>query len=519
MDKLPPPAKALLNPETYSHKTGKIELVQTQMSFVFLGDEFVYKMKKPVNLGYLDYSTLAKRLYFCQKEVELNRRLCPDVYLSVVSVTREGETFKLDGEGEVVEYAVKMRRLPQNKMMDYLLKENSVSTEMIDSLSAEVSRFHRIAATDDKISVFGALNTIIENSEENFSQARPYISKTISPQRYEAICIYARDFIKDNETLFNSRVKQGFIKDLHGDLHTAHICFTDKLCIYDCIEFNDRFRYGDTASEISFLAMDLDHYGRADLSRRFVDSYIKTSGDKNLAKLLNFYKSYRAYIRAKVANFKLDDPYIDDKERSAAADTARNYFYLSHAYTRSKTALFITVGLAGSGKSTLAQALAGKLALTVLSSDVTRKHLAGIPVTEPRLSNLNEDIYTPEFTERTYSALLEEAGEILKKGDSVIIDATFSQECYRRKTEALALQLNSDFFIVKVELDETSTRKRLEKRQGIKTASDGRWEIYKAQLNTFTPLKNDKAHNCVIIDNRQPITNNVNLIVDKLILT
>jgi aminoglycoside phosphotransferase family enzyme len=331
MPQLPEMVKDLLNPSSYPESPQRVELVQTQMSLIFLTDDHVYKIKKPVNLGYLDYTTLEKRRFYCQREVELNRRLCPDAYLDVVPIIRKRGRTLVGSPGKAIEYAVRMRRLPQEAMMDVLLTKNRVSPQMVASVARKLVAFHRQAETSPTISAFGQLDTITQNAEENFAQTRKYIGHTIPQEKYQHIKNYTGTFIEKNTHLFHKRVRDGKIRDCHGDLHAAHICFINGICIYDCIEFNDRFRYGDVAAEIAFLAMDLDHYGRAYLSHSFVSAYIEQSQDKELEELLNFYKCYRAYVRGKVESFKLDDPHIKEKAKILAA--ARSYFDLAESYT------------------------------------------------------------------------------------------------------------------------------------------------------------------------------------------
>ncbi len=329
---LPELVKALLNPKAYPDSPQGIELVQTQMSFVFLTDTYVYKVKKPVNLGYLDYTTLDKRHFYCQREVELNQRLCPDAYLGVVPVTRDNGDIVVAGQGEVIEYAVKMRRLPQQAMMNVLLANSQVSPQMVTDVAHKLADFHRRAETNTDISAFGSLEAITRNTDENFTQTEKYIGNTISQEKYQHIKDYTDSFTRQNVPLFQKRLADDRIRDCHGDLHAAHICFTNGICIYDCIEFNDRFRYCDVASEVAFLAMDLDHYERADLSRCFVNAYVDRSQDKELLSLLNFYKCYRAYVRGKVEGFKLDDPYISAEEKTRVLAVAKGYFELAQSY-------------------------------------------------------------------------------------------------------------------------------------------------------------------------------------------
>jgi hypothetical protein len=303
MQQFPELIQALLDPKTYPDSPPKVDLVQTQMSFVFLAGDHVYKVKKPVNLGYLDYTTLAKRHFYCQREVELNRRLCPEAYLGVVTIARQAGRVSIDGGGRPVEYAVKMRRLPQEAMLNARLARDEATPEMLAAVAQKLARFHEKAETNADISAFGDLNAIRKNTEENFDQARKYVGTTISQEKYEHIRSFTENFLAQNAPLFRRRVSEGRIRDCHGDLHAAHVCFCHGICIYDCIEFNDRFRYGDVASEVAFLAMDLDHYGRADLSQHFVKAYLAASGDAELKTLLNFYKCYRAYVRGKVEGF------------------------------------------------------------------------------------------------------------------------------------------------------------------------------------------------------------------------
>ncbi len=329
---LPEMVQALLEPKAYPDKPERVELVQTQMSFVFLIGAYVYKVKKPVNLGYLDYTTLEKRRFYCHREVELNQRLCPETYLEVVPVVRKGNNITIGGGGETIEHAVKMRQLPQERMMNVLLADDKVTAEMVSRVAQKLAEFHEKAETSATIRTFGNIYTIRTNTDENFLQAEKYIGKTISAKKYQRIKDYTNRFIKDNAPLFERRIADGKIRDCHGDLHATHVCFTDGICIYDCIEFNDRFRYGDVAAEVAFLAMDLDHYGRADLSRSFVGAYVGFSRDKELLKLLSFYKCYRAYVRGKVESFKLDDPHISAEEKTRVLAVAKRYFELAESY-------------------------------------------------------------------------------------------------------------------------------------------------------------------------------------------
>jgi len=325
---------ALLDPEAYPENPGeKIGLIQTHISFVFITKNFVYKVKKAVNFGFLDFSTLEKRRFFCEKELELNRRLCPDVYLEVVPINKSN-IIKINGSGETVEYALKMKRLPQERIMTQLLKEKKVDEKIINKLAKTIVRFHSKAQTNSEINKYGSIRIVKTNWAENFDQTLKYINHTISQSEFQVIQTMINCFLKNNELLFESRIKNGKIRDCHGDMHSGNIFITDPICIFDTIEFNDRFRYSDVASDVAFLAMDLEFQKRHDLSAFFIDRYITYSKDLELVKVLAFYKCYRAYVRGKVISFKLDDPNVTPEEKKAAAKDAQTYFKLADAYAK-----------------------------------------------------------------------------------------------------------------------------------------------------------------------------------------
>jgi uncharacterized protein len=335
MSELPELIKALLDPKAYPDPPQKVELIQTQISYIFLAGEYVYKIKKPVDMGFLDYTTLEKRHYYSKREVELNRRLCAEAYLGVVSITKQKGRYIMEGKGEAEEYAVKMRRLPQDAMMDALLAKNKVTPEMVGGVAKTVADFHKRAATSAEIAAIGGIEAVIQNTQENFAQTDKYFNIIIEPETYRHIKAYTEGFIKTNAPLFRKRMAEGRVRDCHGDLHAAHICFSKKgICIYDCIEFIDRLRYTDVCADVAFLAMDLDHYGRRDLADIFVKAYIKESGDQELIRLLNFYKCYRAYVRGKVGCFQYDDPHIPAGEKEKILANARGYFKLAEGYIK-----------------------------------------------------------------------------------------------------------------------------------------------------------------------------------------
>ena len=517
MAELPALVQSLLTSEAYPHRPSEIELVQTHMSFIFLTGDYVYKVKKAVDLGFLDYTTLERRKYFCHQEVILNRRLCPDIYLDVVAITRENGKFFIEGHGEAIEYAVKMRQLPQQRMMDNLLKANQVTKEMIAAVAQRVAEFHQKAETNEEISNFGNLSIVVTNTEENFTQTEKYIGVSIPREKYDAIKSYTQEFIKNNVSLFGQRMKKGKIRDCHGDLHTAHVCFTNGMCIFDCIEFNDRFRYGDVASESAFLAMDLDYHGRPDLSQHFVATYQKISGDREMGKLINFYKCYRAYVRGKVESFKMDDPHIPEEEKEETLNRAIKYFDLAYSYIEGKNlTLFITTGLIGSGKTALAQALSHTMALAVISSDDVRKRLANIPRQEHRFEEFDSGIYSSAFSRRTYDEMFHQAKQILKAGQSVIIDASFRKANERKRAMKLAQEMGANFKAIECVCDEETIKERLSHRFERNSISDGRLEIFPQLKEDFEPVSEIASENHIVVDTSRSVAETVKELLERM---
>ena len=430
-------------------------------------------------------------------------------------INYDGSGIHLAGRGRTIDYAVKMVRLPQDRMMDELLERSLVTNEMVEQIARRMAEFHARALTSPYISAFGDIEAIRINVEENFAQTIQYTGLTITREQYQRIKEYTEAELRDKAEIFKHRVSEGRIRDGHGDLHSRNICFANRLCIYDCIEFNDRFRYGDVTADIAFLAMDLDHFGRADLSRGFVRAYIEGSHDTGVRDILRFYKCYRAYVRGKVASFESADPATSESVRMKAAETARAYFELADSYTRFRPLLIITVGLAGTGKSTLANLLARRLGLTVISSDITRKKLASIPLTEHRFEEMESGIYSTS-SRITYEQLFSEAREILSQGDSVILDASFIRAEDRQKALKLAEETQANFLVVECILDEAIVRQRLEHRLKGATVSDGRPEVYEFQKRNFQPITEVPPEQHYIIDTAQPLPEQITRVVESI---
>jgi hypothetical protein len=326
--------EALLNPEIYPDHPGSIKFIETHISLLFLTGNYVYKLKKPVDFGFLDFTSLAKRKFFCEQEVKLNRRLSPEIYLGVVNITKEGNRIILEGKGELVEYAVKMKQIPEELLMDKLLERKQVTPKMIEAVSEKLVKFYFAAETNDLIKSFARPERVKQDTDENFEQTEKYVGVAIPADVYEAVKNKTNDFFRTNRKIFYRRIASDRIRDCHGDLRLEHIFWGEEISIFDCIEFNERFRYTDVAADIAFLAMDLDFRSRQDLSEHLIRVFVGESGDQELMGVLDFYKCYRAYVRGKVESFRLDDPNIPKEEKEGALKRAQKYFSLAHRYAK-----------------------------------------------------------------------------------------------------------------------------------------------------------------------------------------
>ncbi|MBW1768350.1 MAG: gluconokinase [Deltaproteobacteria bacterium] len=323
----------LLNPASLPDTTENVSLVQTHISVVFVADEFVYKVKKPVNFGFLDFSTLKKREYYCHQEIRLNQRLSEGIYIDVLPIIFDNKSYKMGkGKGEIVEYAVKMKRIPGELLMKSAFGKSELRIEHLENIAHVLAGFHLNANHSLEIEKFGEPEKFRINTDENFEQTKKYINTTIEREDFDSIYLWTDNFYKKNKGLFQDRIATGKIRDCHGDLHMEHVCLKDPICIIDCIEFNDRFRYTDTIADIAFLLMDLEYSGGGEFSSKLWDFYTELTGDSGMDSLLTFYKVYRAYVRGKVNSFQLDDEHIGPDEKGRAAQSAKKYFKLARSY-------------------------------------------------------------------------------------------------------------------------------------------------------------------------------------------
>ncbi|MFA7383330.1 MAG: hypothetical protein WC001_07760 [Desulfurivibrionaceae bacterium] len=329
---LPPFIQSLLKPEAYPHSAPEITLVQTHISYVLLAGAFVYKIKKPVDFGFLNFTTLERRKYFCEQELLLNRRLCPSLYLGLVAITEQDGAFSLDTPGTPVEYAVKMARMPEERMMAKVIAQGGLTREILDRIITILVPFYAKTETGTAIEQFGTAQAVGVNVLENFEQTQGFIGcSALNREQFETISTYARAFLA-KEDLFAERIKAGRIRDCHGDLYSANICLAEEIYIYDCIEFNQRFRYCDVASDVAFLAMDLDFHGLPGLSGYFIEQFCQAAGDTSLLPMLNFYKCYRAYVRGKIGLFTAHAPEVDPATAENSLTLAKKYFALAQSY-------------------------------------------------------------------------------------------------------------------------------------------------------------------------------------------
>jgi aminoglycoside phosphotransferase family enzyme len=332
-DHLPAYIEMLLDPAAYPHQAAAVRLVQTHISYVLLAGEHVYKFKKQVDFGFLDFSTLARRKFFCEQELLLNRRLCPTIYLGLCSVNRdENGQLALDGAGEPVEYGVKMVRMPEERMMGNIIRDGLLTNRMLDAIVEILGPFYEGAAGGPEIKKFGTVKAVGANVLENLGQCRQYIGcSSLSREEFDRIGGYVGNFLTE-ESLFSDRINAGRIRDCHGDLHSANICLADRVYIYDCIEFNHRFRYSDVASDVAFLAMDLDYFGLAEQADYFIRRFVAATDDQTLPGVLNFYKCYRATVRGKIGLLTAHEQEVDEATRDQALAQATRYFALAQRY-------------------------------------------------------------------------------------------------------------------------------------------------------------------------------------------
>jgi uncharacterized protein len=484
---LPKLIQQMLAPDFYPHPvTVPIELMQTHASYVLLTGDFVYKLKKPVNFGFLDYSTVANRQHFCEEEIRLNQRGAKELYLAVLSIVNQGDRYRWGNDGEIVDYAVKMVQFPQSNLLSNMFENGTITTTDIEEMGRVVADFHARAQTNQYISSFGAVERIRASIEDNYRQTEKYIGRTQTNQQFTETKAYTDRFLHEHSALFLDRIAGGFIRECHGDLHLRNICrWQGKILLFDCIEFNESFRFVDTMYDVAFAVMDLEARGRKDLANRFLNTYAEQTGDWAGLQVLPLYLSRQAYVRAKVTSFLLDDPGISTEDRATAAQTSGAYYHQAWQYTRDlQGRLIMLSGLSGSGKSTLGKRIAQEIGGVHLRSDAVRKHLGGISL----LSKGNNSLYTPEMTAKTYQRVLELGEKLARQGFTVILDAKYDRQSLRAAVVDLAQSRGISLQIFHCTAPGAVLRDRLAQRTGdIADATVDLLASQQAAWEDFTP--------------------------------
>lgn len=493
---------ALQRPQAYAHPVSDVRLIQTHISSVFLTGDRVYKLKKPVNFGFLDFSTLELRERYCRAEVELNRRLAPSVYLGVEPVTVGNGTPRIGGDSPAVDWVVVMRQLDQRLLGTEVLARGELGPEHIDRLVELLWPFYRDARTGGGVDEHGTVEAVRFNTDENFSQTEEYVGKLLSREWFDHIRRWTDRFYDDRAGLFERRIREGRIRDSHGDLHLGNIFFEDPPVIFDCIEFNDRFRCGDVAVDLAFLAMDLDFNGRPELAERLIDQYVAASGDRDLRDLCGFYRCYRAYVRGKIACFTSSDPNLDGMARRRQRNLARRYFGLAYRYAdgSARPPLVVLYGLMGSGKTSIARWLREQYGWHIVSTDAVRKQLAGMPEDTRVWVPYNEGLYSPEMNRKTYAEVCRRAENLLYGGFPVVVDGAFKSPEDRQPVIELAERAGADLLFLHTWCSREEQIRRLEGRRRHDTRSDGRLEIMDQQREDFRPATPEEHPGAADVD-------------------
>jgi aminoglycoside phosphotransferase family enzyme/predicted kinase len=510
MCNLPAIVEAMTRPEMYPDHARSVEIRQTHVSYAFIAGDHVYKIKKPVRFAFLDACTLARRHQLCLDEVRLNRRLAPDVYLGVIPILMRGggelalgaASNGADDTGAAVEWAVKMRRLAGATMLDRMVAEDRVSATQIRAIAARLAAFHRASAADLGWK-YGAAASIWRLVRGNVGELALDCADAIAPHELDELERFAHRIVELRWSLLNRRALGGRVCEGHGDLRCEHVSLAgDSITIIDCVEFSEGLRYVDVASDIGFLAMDLDRLGARGLSDELVGAYREASSDADLPLLIPLYKFHRALVRAKVEGLTSRDAAIAPERRAAAAAAARRYVALAIDFAReSRPAMIVVCGLSGSGKSTVARRLADRLGFEWLRSDEIRKRLAGAAPAERLSDSYAAGAYSREFTEKTYAALLGEATVRLHDGAGVIIDATFAAPAYRAQALALAERAHVPALFVECAASHDEIVRRLTARaRRADEISDAGVATYLRQRGEFVALNEIPQASRLVVD-------------------
>jgi aminoglycoside phosphotransferase family enzyme/predicted kinase len=496
---------AMQQARVYDHPVRAIELIETHISWVILTGDYVYKIKKPVDLGFLDFSTLEKRRHCCAEELRLNRRLAPDLYLDVVAITGTPQRPRLGGDGTVIEYAVKMAQFPQAAQFDRLLARGALTPVQLDAVAHLVADFHCRAEVAGADTAFGDPETVLQPVEENFRQVRECIGRDAPALELLATLErWSRQTFAQLHPVLVARKSGGFVRECHGDLHLRNLAWVgDRPLAFDCIEFNPALRWIDVISEVAFLVMDLQDHDRLPLARRYLNGYLERGGDYAGVRMLPFYLAYRAMVRAKVEAIRATQPGRAEGERTAGLAAFQGYLALAEGYTiPGRPVLLVTRGLSASGKTTLTQPLLERLGAIRIRSDVERKRLFGLTAEADGQAAAGEGMYSPEAGRRTYARLVELAGTVLEAGFTVIIDAACLEAEQLARFRTLAGARHVVFTILEFHAPADVLHARIRTRA--RGASDADVAILEHQLANWQPLPDDMAAHCLRIDTTRP---------------
>jgi uncharacterized protein len=499
----------LADPRAYPDPTTKVDVHQTHISAVFVTDTFAYTIKKPIALDFLDYSTLEKRRHWCEEELRLNRRLAPRIYLGVVPIVQDGPNVRVEGTGSVIEWAVKMHRLPTETSLARLVARDELSRESIESLARRIADFHRHAERSFSIARFGRFDVVARNARDNLEQSNSQVGTTVSQAVFNRLHALTEEALGRHRALIEDRADHGLPCDGHGDIRMDHVYLFPEngppgdVAIVDCIEFNVRFRAADPVADMAFLVMDLIRHGRRDLAHWFRDAYLAFASDDRGAALVPFYVSYRAAVRAKVNGIKARSSELSDDERTKAQANARAQWLLALGSLEERCrrpCLVLVGGLPGTGKSTIAQALAHHAGFAVIRSDQIRKELAHASGIAARhaVDGYANGIYTREWNERTYEECLARAEAALFEGKRVLVDASFRAESERQRFLDLAAQWSVPGILLICQADAAVVKTRLEARRD--DVSDADWAIYLEAAQRWEPPRPRTQQLCHAID-------------------
>jgi len=509
--------QAMAKPEFYPHPVSRVKQRETHISKVFLTGTYVYKIKKALNLEFLDYTSLPKRKYYCRQETVLNRRLSDNIYLGVVAITFKKDRYYLEGPGKPVEYAVKMRQLPEDRSMQQLLRRGKIDRAALETLARILAAFYNQAATGNVINPLGTSEAVRTKFEDNFTQTQRFVGELIDERIFQIIRAACRSFLQRRQALFQHRIETEKIRDCHGDLRCGHIYFVDGIQIVDCIEFNEHFRYSDITWDLAFLAMDLDFEGFAKIAWELLKAYVESANDPDVFVLIDFYKCHRALVRAKVNCLRLEHECLGKSGKTRLRSEITRYMDLAYQYAVQFTrpALWVVCGMPASGKSTIADELAGILGVNVLRSDRIRKDLFGLKSAGPVNLPFEEGIYSKGAGALTYGKLLLLAQEEIEKGASVILDATFSSEHHRREAVLLAANQDANIIFIECAAPENVMIARIIRRETEPCISDARLDHLEQFKKRFEPLNDLRDEIHIRVDTARPLAENMQKILSQ----